>query len=166
MSTSFQKGHGFEQLVGELYVKQGFSAEYNVRQQHGRKLPKQFRKKSQNKDKAFHEFDIVLEKGMWLAKSKLYVECKYRTEGKVPSEQVSWFVAKLRLHNIENNRGRMITNTSFQDSAIIYAHDVGLMLIDGQGLCDVYKKTLSFRNRLFGDSSPQKLERLIADYCL
>lgn len=75
----------------------------------------------------------------WLAKR--YVECKYYENTSIPSSDVEEFVTKLGKIGASAKQGIMVTNSSFVQSAIKYAREHGLHLIDGLKLEEMYLKS-------------------------
>ncbi|MBI2129586.1 restriction endonuclease [Candidatus Woesearchaeota archaeon] len=75
----------------------------------------------------------------WLAKR--YVECKYYENTSVPFGDVEEFVTKLGKIGAETCQGIMVTNSSFMPSAMKYAKEHGLHLIDGLKLEEIYRKS-------------------------
>jgi restriction endonuclease Mrr len=119
MNASNKKGLNFEKHVAHIYDKLGkINVEHNI---------------TYTTQGVKAQFDIVHG---WIAKQ--YIECKYRSnEQPVTYEEVAVFSGKLRIIKARQGQGVMITNTNYTQRAKVFAKNVGVDLIDGEGLKDL-----------------------------
>ncbi|MCA9478458.1 MAG: restriction endonuclease, partial [Nanoarchaeota archaeon] len=68
------------------------------------------------KKNARSQFDIT-----YGSRKKYFVECKYKSKGKVPLSEVATFAAKLYLHDIPYKKGVVVTNSTYDKRSRQYA---------------------------------------------
>ncbi|MCB9362240.1 restriction endonuclease [Candidatus Woesearchaeota archaeon] len=111
------------------YQFERYVAEYLARQGKRRVQMNQYLKEEDYRS----EIDITYRS--WFR--TFYVECKYHAEpDKVSLSEVAKFAAVLYLHRIPGNRGRIVTNSSLDVRAQVYANLTGIVVTDGQALLD------------------------------
>jgi hypothetical protein len=116
MAKILNNGRGLERTVAEIYTDLAYiPIQNNV-----------YISKSSGGKTIRAEIDIIYN---YLSHQR-YVECKYRKNHKVTLEEVSKFAAVLGLFDIPIHNGEVITNNYFDDRAIRFSKDTGIILID------------------------------------
>ena len=128
-------GNKFEQYIGNLIKRLG-----------GKEVSLNNRYKINNNGTFLYcEIDIQHNhKGLLQ-----YIECKYRSNEKVSSEEVSKFVDILKLMQaMPNKQGVMASNTDFNARAKSIALGHGIALYNGNDLLELENSTRSRKNKL------------------
>lgn len=123
-----EKGIRFEKLVADILAEKKYRVRHNV---------------VKKKKGIRAQFDITYG----IIKTT-YVECKYRqSKKKINLDEVSTFVAKLKLFNISTKRGLFITNVNYDNRAKKYLTKMNVKYVDGTQLSKMYKKRLGLIKR-------------------
>ncbi len=144
-----KKGLLFEEWVAEIYDHLGMlGVKHNV-------ILAQKTKKGIVKS----QFDITFRNPV----KKYYVECKYHENNAlVPFKDLAVFTAKLSLIGVKPSRGIIVTNTYFEERALLYAKKTGLKTIGGDDLLRMYHRAQGFFSRF--KNNDVSLDDLIKDY--
>lgn len=145
-----KRGYQFERYVEQLFKDLGYR---NVK-----KGNIHYAKNIFGRRKRKCQIDIEYSRFL----TRVYVECKYKSNGYVNLDEVKCFVQKLRLLRVPAQEGLMVTNQDYTPRAKRYARAFGLKLYNRRSVERLHNSRLGFAGLIRNRFSSKTLEQRVA----